>query len=176
LWVALAHTLLGRGDAAHEILSFINPVKRALERDRVKRYRVEPYVVAADIYSAPGHVGRGGWTWYTGAAGWMYRVILENLLGVRREGPWLRIDPCVPSSWASYRITLRLPGAEYVIDVENHGGAGRGVRSLELDGRALEEGRLRVEPGSGRHAVRVVLGVADRDPSSAVTGAHEAAT
>jgi cyclic beta-1,2-glucan glucanotransferase len=176
LWVALAHILLGRGDAAYELLSFINPVNRSVDRDRVKRYRVEPYVVAADIYSAPGHVGRGGWTWYTGAAGWMYRVIVENLLGVKREGPWLRIDPCIPSSWASYRMTLRMPGAEYVIEVDNGGRAGRGVRSLELDGSPLQEGRLRLEPGSGRHLVRVVLDVTDRDASSAVTGAREATT
>jgi cyclic beta-1,2-glucan glucanotransferase len=176
VWAALAQTLLGRGDSAHEILSFINPVNRAIDRDRVKRYRVEPYVIAGDVYSAPGHVGRGGWTWYTGAAGWMYRVILENLLGIKREGPWLRIDPCVPPLWASYRIMLRLPGAEYVIEVENRSGAGRGVLSLELDGQAVDEGRVRLEPGTGRHVVRVVLGKTDRSTSSSVTGARGAAT
>ena len=100
LWVVLAQALLRRGDAAHELLSFINPINRSSDRDRVKRYRVEPYAVAADIYSAPGHVGRGGWTWYTGAAGWMYRVTIEHVLGIKREGEWLRIEPCVPAGMA----------------------------------------------------------------------------
>ena len=77
---------LGRGDAAHELLSFVNPINRSVNQDHAKKYRVEPYAVAADIYSAPGHVGRGGWTWYTGAAGWMYRVTIEHVLGIRREG------------------------------------------------------------------------------------------
>ena len=158
LWVVLAHALLGRGDTAHELLSFVNPINRSVDRARVTRYRVEPYAVAADIYSAQEHVGRGGWTWYTGAAGWMYRVTLEHVLGIKREGSWLRIDPCVPSAWASYRITLRIAGAEYRIEVENPDGANRGVRSLELDGRPLDAGRVPLEPNSGRRTVRVVLG------------------
>jgi cyclic beta-1,2-glucan synthetase len=158
LWVALAETLLGHGDSAYELLSFINPINRALDRDRVKHYRVEPYAIAADIYSAKGHVGRGGWTWYTGAAGWMYRVILENLLGVKHEGSYIRLDPCVPSSWTSYRFTLRLAGAEYLVTVENRDGAERGVRSLEVDGVAIEGAAFRLEPGSGAHVVRAVIG------------------
>ena len=94
----------------------------------VKRYRVEPYAVAADIYSAPGTCGRGGWTWYTGAAGWMYRVTLEHILGIKREGEWLRIEPCVPAGWPGYKVTLRIEGAEYAIEVDNSGRAGMRCR------------------------------------------------
>ena len=125
---------------------------------RSKRYRVEPYAIAADIYSAPGHVGRGGWTWYTGAAGWMYRVTLEHMLGIKREGEHLRIEPCVPAGWPRYRVTLRTSGAEYVIDVENSETSGSGVVSLTLDDQAVDGGRILITPNSGRHVVRVVVG------------------
>ncbi|HEV3214187.1 MAG TPA: glucoamylase family protein [Vicinamibacterales bacterium] len=158
LWVVLAHVLLGQGDAAHELLGFINPINRASDPSQLERYRVEPYVVAADIYSAKDHVGRGGWTWYTGAAGWMYRVTLEHVLGIRREGEWLTIDPCIPRQWRRFQVTLRLQNAEYRIAVENPKGVNRGVQSVSLEGRALEDRRVPLQPGSGAHAVLVVLG------------------
>jgi cellobiose phosphorylase len=158
LWVVLAQALLGHGNAAHELLRYVNPIHRSADRDRVKRYRVEPYAVAADVYSAAGHRGRGGWTWYTGAAGWMYRVSLEHLLGIKREGVWLRIDPCVPADWASYSVRLKIAGAEYRIEVENPERVARGVRLLELDGHVVDSDRVRLAPNSGNHVVRVVLG------------------
>ena len=158
LWVVMAEAMLGRGDIAHQLLSFINPIHRTSDPDRLKRYRVEPYVVAADIYSAQGHVGRGGWTWYTGAAGWMYRVTLENILGIRREGDWLLISPNVPAQWPGYRVTLRIDGAEYSVEIENASGASGVVRSLTLDGHAVEGGKIQLARHSGAHVVRVVLG------------------
>ena len=157
LWVVLAHAMLGHGNAAYDLLSFINPIVRASNPAGVKQYRVEPYVVAADIYSGAGHVGRGGWTWYTGAAGWMYRVTLEHVLGIKREGEWLRIEPCVPAGWPSYHVKLRIDGAEYDIEVQN-GGDGEDVRSVALDGQSVDGGRIRLDPHSGPHLVRVVLG------------------
>ena len=158
LWVVMAQALLGRGDSAYDLLSFINPIHRSSDRNRVERYRVEPYAIAADIYSAPAHLGRGGWTWYTGAAGWMYRVTLEHVLGIRREGQYLRVEPCLPAAWPGYRVTIRVSGAEYVIDVENSGTRGSGGRSLTLDGNAVDGGRIPITPNSGRHIVRAVLG------------------
>ena len=138
LWVVMAEAMLGHGDAAYELLSFINPIHRSTNELEVKRYRVEPFAVAADIYSASGHEGRGGWTWYTGAAGWMYRVTLERILGIRREGKWLRVDPCVPTRWPGYRVTLRIEGAEYVIDVDNAAGTGRGVTFSDVRRQSRE--------------------------------------
>jgi cellobiose phosphorylase len=158
LWVVLARALLGHGDAAYELLSFINPIRRSSDPDRVNRYRVEPFAVAADIYSAPAHLGRGGWTWYTGAAGWMYRIIIEHVLGMKREGNILKVEPCVPSQWPRYRVTYRIPGAEYVIDVDNPDGTSGGARSLSLDGNTVDGGKILLEPNSGRHTVHVVLG------------------
>jgi cyclic beta-1,2-glucan synthetase len=160
LWVILAYALLGRGDRAHELLEFINPVSRSTDKEHVRRYRLEPYVVAADIYSAAGHVGRGGWSWYTGAAAWLYRITLEHILGLKREGEWLSLDPCIPRNWPSFRITLRIEGAEYAIEFDNRGRVNRGVQSLDLDGRPAEGGRIQLIPHSGRHIVRVVLGTA----------------
>jgi cellobiose phosphorylase len=160
LWVVLAQALLRRGDAAHELLSFINPVYRSADRDHATRYRVEPYAVAADIYSAPGHVGRGGWTWYTGAAGWMYRVTIEQLLGIKREGNWLRIEPCLPADWSGYKATLRIEGAEYAIDVDNSSRNGSAVVSVTVDETTVADRRIPLVALTGRHTVRVVLGEA----------------
>jgi cellobiose phosphorylase len=158
LWVVLAQALLGRGDAAHELLSFINPINRSADAEDVRRYRVEPYAVAADIYSAPAHLGRGGWTWYTGAAGWMYRITIEHILGIKREGDYLRIAPCIPAAWPGYRATLRIEGAEYVIDVERSRGSDSEPGLLALDGHAVDGGKILMAHGSGRHDVRVILG------------------
>ena len=136
----------------------MNPILRALRPERVERYRSEPYVVAADIYSAPQHVGRGGWTWYTGAAGWMYRVTLAHILGIAREGEFLRIDPCIPSHWREFDVAFRVPGAEYRIHVENPDGISRGVKALSVNGHAVPDGRVVIAPDSGVHHVRVLLG------------------
>ena len=158
LWAVLAHAMLGHGDRAYELLRFMNPIHRAADLEGLSRYRVEPYVIAADIYSAAGHVGRGGWTWYTGAAGWMYRIMVEHILGVKREGASLRIAPCVPRDWREFDVTLRMPGTEYDIHVENPHGVNRGVKSIELDGQPLPDGVVPITSNSGPHKIRVVLG------------------
>ena len=93
----------------------------------VERYKVEPYVVAADVYSVSPHVGRGGWTWYTGSAGWMYRAGIEGILGIRREGAFLIVDPCIPAAWPGFEATVRLGATRYDIHVENPSGSGRGI-------------------------------------------------
>jgi len=158
LWAVLAHAMLGHGDRAYELLRFINPIRRAADLESLSRYRVEPYVIAADIYSAPGHVGRGGWTWYTGAAGWMYRIMVQNILGVRREGATLRIKPCIPRDWKNFDMVLRFSGAVYQVRVENPQGVNGGVKSIELDGHQLSDGVVPIAERSGTHQVRVVLG------------------
>ena len=112
LWVVLAFARLGDGAKAGELLSLINPARRTSTAEGLQRYRAEPYVVAADVYSQEPHAGRGGWTWYTGSAAWMYRVALEGLLGVTlRGGDTLHIEPCIPPTWDGFEVTLRRPGA-----------------------------------------------------------------
>ena len=108
----------------------------------MEHYKVEPYVVCADVYGAPPHTGRGGWTWYTGSASWLYRVALEAILGFRLEGNTLRLEPCIPPSWPGFEIDYRHRSATYRIRVDNSAGTGRGVRSVVFDGRQLPDGAV----------------------------------
>jgi cyclic beta-1,2-glucan synthetase len=160
VWAALAYAKLGDGDKAFEVLSLLNPINHTNSATGIHRYKVEPYVISADVYSMPPHVGRGGWTWYTGSAGWFYRVALERLLGLRVQGGNLLIDPCIPRSWPGFDITLRRGGAHYDIGVENPQGVCRGVRSVTLDGQALcgDPALIRLVDDGAGHAVRVILG------------------
>jgi cyclic beta-1,2-glucan synthetase len=158
LWTVLAFAQLGDGDRAAELFSMLNPLTHTRDAAGIERYRAEPYVVAADLYSQPPHTGRGGWTWYTGSAGWMYRVGIEAILGLTRRGGALHIDPCIPKAWAGYEIVFRPGRSEYRIVVENPNGVNRGVVRLELDG-AEQTGRdVAVVDDGGVHRVRVVMG------------------
>ena len=124
----------------------------------VQHYKVEPYVVAADVYGALPHTGRGGWTWYTGSAGWLYRVAVEAILGFQVRGDTLHLAPCIPRSWPEFELTYRHRSATYRILVDNSAGTGRGVRSIELDGRAVPNDTLPLGDDAKTHDVVVRLG------------------
>ncbi len=159
IWSVIAFAELGEGDTSFELFSLLNPIHHGSRRASAHRYKVEPYVVAADVYSASGHVGRGGWTWYTGAAGWLYRAGLESILGLRKEGSALVIDPCIPREWRRYEIHYRHGSTRYRIEVGNPDSVCRGVASVSLDGVLLEgDGRIPLSDDGGKHYVRVVLG------------------
>ncbi len=160
LWSVMALAALGEGDKAADLFSLLNPINRARTRSDVHRYKVEPYVVAADIYASAPHVGRGGWTWYTGSAGWMQRAGVESILGLRIRGAFLYLDPCIPKSWPAFEMTIRCQSARYEIRVDNSAGISRGVCFAELDGVEIAERplRLRVLDDSALHRVRVKLG------------------
>jgi cyclic beta-1,2-glucan synthetase len=160
IWSVLAFAALGDGDKAGELFALLNPINHASTRAGVYRYKVEPYVVAADIYAEPPHVGRGGWTWYTGSAGWMYRAGIEWILGFRVRGSALHLDPCIPRAWQNFEITFRYHSSSYEIVVENPHGVARGVSSVELDGAPLAGGSsyIRLVDDGATHHVRVVLG------------------
>ena len=160
IWAVIAFAMLGDGDKAGELFSLLNPIHHANTRAALLRYKVEPYVVSADVYSQPPHVGRGGWTWYTGSAGWMYRAGLEWILGFRVQGATLLIDPCVPKSWRGFEIVFRYHSARYEIAVENPNGVARGVTHAELDDVALPGDQARVDliDDGATHRVRVILG------------------
>jgi cyclic beta-1,2-glucan synthetase len=159
VWSVLAFAALGNGDKAGELFSILNPINHASTRAGVQRYKVEPYVMAADVYTEAPHVGRGGWTWYTGSAGWMYQAGLEWILGFRLRGTTLLLDPCIPRAWPGYQIDFRYHSARYQIVVENPRGLSRGVASAELDGQALTGGAaIPLADDGARHWVRVVLG------------------
>jgi cyclic beta-1,2-glucan synthetase len=156
----LAFAMLGDGDKASELFAMLNPIQCTRTRAATHRYKVEPFVACADVYSVAPHAGRGGWTWYTGSAGWMHRVGLERILGFRQRGAALHIDPCVPRAWPGFEISFRYHSASYLIQVENPRGVSRGVAHMEVDGRALPDGALSIPlaDDGAPHRVRVVLG------------------
>ncbi|MGD0188757.1 MAG: glucoamylase family protein [Roseiarcus sp.] len=161
VWAALAFAMQGDGDRAYELLSMLNPIRHADDPAAIQRYKVEPYVACADLYSEPPHVGRGGWTWYTGSAGWTYRVALESLLGFQLRGANLALDPCIPRGWPSFEITFRYGAARYEIAVENPRGVCRGVLAIRLDDKMLTRESQFLVPlvdDGAAHRVRVVLG------------------
>ncbi|AJK49998.1 glycosyltransferase 36 [Burkholderia plantarii] len=159
-WSVLAFARLGDGERAASLFALLNPVHRSRTRSGANRYRVEPYVVAADIYSVAPHVGRGGWTWYTGSAGWLYRAGIEGLLGLRKQGDMLTLRPCIPRSWPGFSATLRHGAAHYDIVIDNSASVATGVARIVVDGVALESGvtTLRMVDDGRRHPVHVTLG------------------
>ncbi|HEX9581657.1 MAG TPA: hypothetical protein VF970_11190, partial [Gemmatimonadales bacterium] len=165
LWVVMAVAQQGNGDEAVELFHMLSPVNHARSPGDVERYQVEPYVVAGDVSVQPGQAGRGGWSWYTGSAGWMYRAGLESILGLRRRGSTFEMDPCIPSSWPGYRITWRFGRACYEITVQNPEGRCRGVREAELDGRAVDARAIPLTDDGETHAVVVRLGERGRSDS-----------
>jgi cyclic beta-1,2-glucan synthetase len=158
MWVAWACADLGWGDDAHALFCMLNPIVRSDTPEKMDRYQVEPYVVAADISGQASRLGQGGWTWYTGSAAWMYRLGLERILGLRRMGAALQIDPCIPASWPEYRLEYRYGRSIYRIEVHNPDGVTRGVREVHLDGTRLPDGRIPLLEDGAAHNVRVRMG------------------
>ena len=138
----------------------LNPVNHGATSETLARYQAEPYVVAADIYSVTPHVGRGGSTWYTGAAGWLYRAGVEGILGFRLEGNQLRLSPCIPLGWTQFDLMFRYRSSRYDITVDNQTGAGHKVVEIQIDGLTMPD-RGEITPLSDdtkTHTVRVTLG------------------
>jgi cyclic beta-1,2-glucan synthetase len=159
IWSVIAFSQLGEGDKAFELFNMLNPIHHSSSRPAAYTYKVEPYVVAADIYSNPQHMGRGGWTWYTGSAGWMYRAGLESILGFYLQSDQLRIDPCIPTNWPAFEITFHHKSALYIIKVENPNHVNRGVATIELDGKSIAIGGfVPLVDDNLRHVIRVIMG------------------
>jgi cyclic beta-1,2-glucan synthetase len=165
LWSVIALARLGLSDAAMELFHMINPINHTRTPEDVDRYKAEPYVVAADVYAHPSHVGRGGWSWYTGSAGWMYQAAIQGFLGLRRHGRTLSIDPCIPSMWAGFSLTWRHGRTEYHISVSNAERRGVGVRSATIDGVQVPVDAIPFEDDGRTHEIAVELGVPLTAPS-----------
>jgi cyclic beta-1,2-glucan synthetase len=158
LWLVMAIAKRGSGDEAVELFHMLNPANHTRSAADAERYKGEPYVLAGDVYSHPAHAGRCGWSWYTGSAGWMYRVGLESILGLRRQAATFEIDPCIPASWAEYSITWRFGQSRYLIVVTNPERRCRGVAEATLDGQPVDATAIPLADDGREHAVRVVLG------------------
>jgi cyclic beta-1,2-glucan synthetase len=155
----LALASLGDGDRAGEAFRMLNPINHTRTRSDVQKYKAEPYVLAGDVYSQAPHAGRGGWTWYTGSAGWLYRVALEAILGFRLRGIMLSIDPCIPRNWSNFSITFRYHSTLYKIRVENPSSVMRGVALMHIDGK-LVPGKtdIALTDDGAEHKILVVMG------------------
>jgi cyclic beta-1,2-glucan synthetase len=161
IWAAMAFAMQGDGDKAAELLSMLNPINHSSSPADCRRYKVEPYVACADLYSVPPHVGRGGWTWYTGSAGWMYTAILEWLLGFRVRGASLTLDPCISHTWPGFEISFRYRTTLYNITVENPLRVSRGILAMKLDGVIVKgemHSTIHLVDDGAVHAIQVVLG------------------
>jgi cyclic beta-1,2-glucan synthetase len=160
-WSVIAYALLGQGNNAWELFSLLNPINHTSTRADVHRYKVEPYVVAADVYSVAPHAGRGGWTWYTGSAGWMYRAGLEGILGFRVRGTSLYLNPCIPEKWPRFEIVFKHRSSRYEIMIDNPLGRCCGVARAELDGEMLPSSlqiRIPLVDDGRNHQLRLILG------------------
>jgi cyclic beta-1,2-glucan synthetase len=160
LWSVMAFAALGEGDKAAALFAMLNPINHTLTRSDVHRYKVEPYVVAADVYTIPPHVGRGGWTWYTGSGGWMQRAGIESILGLRLEGSGLHLNPCIPKSWPRFEVMVRFHSAQYEVVVDNPGRVGRGIVAATVDGTSVREGPLSLKmlDDGATHHILLLLG------------------
>ena len=160
MWAILAQARLGNGDAAGDLFALLNPINHAASPAEAERYKVEPYVVAADVYSTAPHEGRGGWTWYTGSAAWMYRAGIEGLLGLTRRATTLHLNPCFPAAWPRLSATVRHNGAQYDITILNPDHTGKTVTQATLDGHPLQvspEG-ADIALSDGTHKLTITLG------------------
>jgi cellobiose phosphorylase len=156
IWTAMAFSKLGENKKAWEIFSMINPVNHARSPEEIARYKVEPYVVAADVYALSPHIGRGGWTWYTGSAGWMYRLIMESFLGLRLETDKLYIEPCIPPDWDSYIINYRYRDTKYrikVIQLQED----NTKTALLVDGAEVQDNYIHLVNDCQEHIAEVML-------------------
>jgi cyclic beta-1,2-glucan synthetase len=157
LWAIWAYADLGQGDRANELFKLINPIRHTETLEEANRYRVEPYVIAADVYSASPHNGRGGWTWYTGSASWMYRLGIERLLGITRREDRLEIHPCIPGEWKAYQINYRFGKSMYHIRIENPNGGHSDVKMVTMNGQEIQNLEIPLRDDGTVHEIVVML-------------------
>lgn len=157
VWTIIAETLLGFGDKALELYRMINPIEHSRTKDSANKYKVEPYVIAADIYSAKNLAGRGGWTWYTGSSSWYYIAGLEYILGLSIKNGMLAINPCIPKEWKEYSIRFRFGESLYKICVKNLNGKNFGVEKLLVNGNDVPSKEIRLVPSGGVYDIEVIM-------------------
>ena len=158
VWTVMAYTRLGDGNQAHKLYNLINPINHTRSLLDISTYKGEPYVMAADVYAIPPHTGRGGWTWYTGSASWMYRVGIGEILGFNKIGNCLIINPCIPEDWHGFDITYRFGNSQYKIEIKNPQMVQKGVMSITLDGLKLKTQSIPLKDDGEVHYIVVTMG------------------
>ncbi|MDZ4662743.1 MAG: glucoamylase family protein [Pseudomonadota bacterium] len=158
IWAGMAFAKLTDGDRAMEVLSMLNPISHSDSIESVNTYKVEPYVIAADVYTLPPHTGRGGWSWYTGSAGWFYQALVQSVLGLHNTGKVLRWKPCLPNAWPGYEVTIRSGQSSYHVHVKNSQELKLGEIKIERDGQYLESAELVLDDDNKNHEILVLIG------------------
>ena len=156
IWVIIAEALLGFGDKALEFYRMINPIEHSRTKDASNKYKVEPYVIPADIYGAGNLAGRGGWTWYTGSSSWFYKAGIEYILGLKIENGYLRIDPCIPKDWKEYSMQYKWKNSVYTIKVSNPNNKNTGVTKVLLNGIEVEN-KIKLDNSNGIYHIEVLM-------------------
>ena len=155
IWTVMAFALMGDHDRAWELFALLNPIHHGATPEQIATYKVEPYVVAADVYAVAPHTGRGGWTWYTGSAGWMYRLLIETLLGVNRAGDQLHLTPRLPESWNTCKVHYRFRQTVYHVTITRLPAEAAEENQLFLDGEALPGDILSMVDDHREHSVEL---------------------
>jgi cyclic beta-1,2-glucan synthetase len=156
-WMIMAYAELGDGNRAYELFNMLNPINHSRSEAEYNKYRIEPYVMAGDVYAGHGHEGRGGWSWYTGSASWYYRAALESILGFYLQGNRLSIKPCIPNEWKSYEISYTYGKSRYDIKVQNPRNLSSGKVSMEMDGKQSWENEITLIDDGKNHSVLLTL-------------------
>lgn len=157
IWSIIANAMLRNGDRAGEYFRIINPIEHARTNESVLRYKVEPYVVAADVYASNNMLGRGGWTWYTGSSSWFYIAGLEYILGINKRGKKLKINPCIPHNWKYFRVDYKYLDTNYKIEVKNQKSKSNGFTSICFDNNFIQTNEIMLENDGREHLIEIVL-------------------
>lgn len=157
VWVIIAEAILGFGDKAVEYFRMINPIEHSITKDGVMKYKVEPYIIPADIYGQGNLVGRGGWTWYTGSSSWMYMAGIKYILGLKIENGFISFEPSISSKWKEYNIRYKFKESIYNIKVKNENGKNKGVEKVILNGNVVEDGKIKLEEKAGLNEIEVFM-------------------
>ena len=157
IWLVMAFSSIGNKKRTWELLQMINPINRGNNEEKISIYKTEPYVIAADVYAEPLHKGRGGWTWYTGSAGWMYQLIIEYFIGLKKEGNTIRFEPCFPADWASFDMTYNFRSSKYHISFTQSGIAGEKTIKVTADDVVQENNIIQLADDNRLHEVKIEI-------------------
>lgn len=157
IWSIIAFSLLGFGDKAGEYYRMINPIEHSRTKEAANKYKVEPYVISADVYTQKNLAGRGGWTWYTGSSSWMYEAGIKYVLGLRIENGYLSIQPCIPSDWKEYSIKYKYKNSVYNIHVYNPNGKNNTVESFKLNGQEIQDKKIELDSKGGVYNIEMFM-------------------
>ncbi len=158
IWAIIAESMLGNGNKSNELYKMINPIEHARTKEAASKYKVEPYVISADIYGAGNLIGRGGWTWYTGSSSWFYKTGIEYILGLKIEKGILSLNPCIPKEWEEYQIRYKFGRSIYNIKLKNPNGKNKGVKTFKVNGNEIEEKKIKLEDDGKVYEIEVELG------------------